>query len=305
MTTAKIQIISGPNQGVNDEFTSDVFHIGSAEENNLILDDPEILEQHVSIALKEGRYAIRSQAGNSVEINGTTLPALEWVWIPNAVTVRLSTKTKFHFSFSSQNDDNKADQPGKDEFATNLPPDTESQPLKKQKKTSGQSSKKRKRKVPRFRQEQSGEPLLKFGKDGQLPSLSLVQEGEKEKDATKSSDETSPLLYGALIVSILFSVALILLDTGTTKSTKKKEVAQARKEILDYYGQQETTLLPYQRDLRQARLAHSRKDKKSERYHYRQVFSLLNAEGKNQFTGLTGSKAKDEKLQHLISVLLR
>lgn len=299
MTTAKIQIISGPDQGVEAEIASAVYSIGTGEGNDLKLSDPNVQEEHASIALKDGRFAIRSQKANSTEINGTNLPALEWVWIPDSVTVQLSAETSFHFSVSSQN-----------QIKANTNSDqTESSASSSKKPTSkkaGTTSKKRKRKVPRFRKEQSGEPLLKFGDDGQLPSLNLVRDREKEKEkgTTKNTEETSPLLYGALIVSLLFSVALLFLETDGLKSSKS-HLSEARQEITKFYGHEETNLLPYQKDLRQAQLAHSRHDTKTERHYYRQVFSLLNSEGKNQLTGVTGSKAKDEELQRLLAILLR
>jgi len=302
MKTASIQIISGPDQGLRHDLSSDVTRIGRGEENHLVLSDPEILEHHISIALKDGRYAIHSKKAGSVDIDGISLPPSEWVWLPNAVDVYLTSETSFHFLAS--NDTNLADDPDSNKSTSSTPTSVEFQNTDSVKKEQGRPSKKRKRKVARFRKEQSGEPLLKLGDDGQLPSLSLVKEGEKEKEATKSSSEQSPMLYGALAVSILFSMALLLMDFEVS-NTIKEDAAQARTEIAIFHGQSGQSLLSYQKYLRQAQLAHSRKDAKAERQNLRRVLSLLNSENKNQFTGLTGTKADDEELQRLISTLLR
>jgi hypothetical protein len=125
--------------------------------------------------------------------------------------------------------------------------------------------------------------------------------------AGKSGSESSPVpLWGALLAvaaSTAISLILILNDLdGSQSAGEQKNEARAKLEA--FYASEIAPLKPYQIQLRQAQLAHSRGDRKAEREHYRKVLSQLRAEGRSKFQGLTGTPTGDAELDRLVSILL-
>jgi hypothetical protein len=105
-------------------------------------------------------------------------------------------------------------------------------------------------------------------------------------------------------MSLLVSVVLLLFEpAGSGESSEEK--GKARVEIREFYGDEAQEPLPWQKLLRQARLAASRGDRAGERRAYRRVLDQLNSEDLSRFTGLTGTPEQDEKLRRLIGTLLR
>lgn len=153
--------------------------------------------------------------------------------------------------------------------------------------------------------------------DGKLPELKL-NDGESEEEEEKAADKkgeggTNPIvLIGVMCGSVLFSVLLVLAEFETSEH-HTSDKASARHELEDFY----TNLgdpnkpdapppppVPYQILLREAKQAFTRGDFAGERAMYRRVLDLLHSEGRNRFTGLTGSPHKDEDLEKILSTLL-
>ena len=149
-----------------------------------------------------------------------------------------------------------------------------------------------------------------LGADGQLPELVLREADAKEKKEAVSSSGSSPLMIVALVVSIVFSVILLLADlSGSRGENVTKQ--DARETLKKYHigGESDASELePYQLLIREALKEHSSDHEKAERRLYKQVLDMLHAEGKNRFgvTGrVPGSSHSDKHLEKLINTLLR
>ncbi|MBN2473590.1 MAG: hypothetical protein JXB62_03200 [Pirellulales bacterium] len=148
---------------------------------------------------------------------------------------------------------------------------------------------------------------LTIAEGGQLPGLQL-QEGEQKKKPQAESTTVNPLvLFGAISVSIVLSVLLVLYDVepkGRLSTTAQEEVrASIAREYFANLDSDEP-LQPYQRYLREAQRAYLRGDHTSEQELYRKVLDLLRAERPSSGRGLTGSRSRDKVLEEQISILL-
>jgi len=139
--------------------------------------------------------------------------------------------------------------------------------------------------------------------DGKLPALQLAD----APDAAKAGSEASPVpLWAALLaVAASTAVSLILLlgDFQGVQSAASIKV-QARQDLARFYETGVGLPKPYQLQLREGQLAHSRGDRRAEREHYRKVLAQLRAEGRSKFQGLTGTPAGDAELDRILSILL-
>jgi hypothetical protein len=136
-----------------------------------------------------------------------------------------------------------------------------------------------------------------------LPTLQLADGQASGKG--EAGEKAVPLWLALLAVmaSTGLSAFLLLGDPAKTNAVDRR--AEARQEIeKDYFGSDVSQLRLYQVLLREAQQAHSRGDRAAERQRYRQVLSLLRAEGRSQFEGLTGSPRDDDRLVDLLSILL-
>jgi hypothetical protein len=151
---------------------------------------------------------------------------------------------------------------------------------------------------------QAQAPTIGPQADGKLPSLLLADTPDA---AGKARNESSPVpLWGALLAvaaSTAISLILILNDLDGSQSAGEQK-SEARAKLEAFYASELGPLQPYQLQLRQAQLAHSRGDRKAEREHYRKVLSQLRAEGRSKFQGLTGTPTGDAELDRLVSILL-
>ena len=163
------------------------------------------------------------------------------------------------------------------------------------------------RKTARFIAAESAQSGLKLAEDGKLPELRLKEPGEKSAKQAGPGGVNPALLFGAIAFSVIASVALVFLPSESTDEGKGAEKQQARKEIEENYFagmDKEARLEPYQILLREAPLARSRGDFKQERRSYRKVLDMLRTERGKFDKGLTGSPARDETLEKLITTLL-
>jgi len=162
-------------------------------------------------------------------------------------------------------------------------------------------------KVARFISAEATRSTLKLAEDGQLPELHLRDGDQQEKTGDKSKSVHPLVLIGALSLSVLLSIAMVLMDTGPQSASKAQLRAEARQLIEEnYFGrtQSKTPLEPYQELLREAQREHDRGDDKAAQKLYREVLKLLRAERLPTEGGLTGSQTRDEKLKEQINVLL-
>lgn len=149
-----------------------------------------------------------------------------------------------------------------------------------------------------------GDPLVKLGEDGHLPELQL-EDGKKRPGVQQEAKKTNPV-WLVLILSIAFGLsALMLFIDFENLGNSAHEKAAARKELISYYSEGDGPIATYQVHLRQAQRARSRRDYAGEKTEYRKVLQMLRAEGKNPYTGVTGSEARDKKLEELMGILLK
>ena len=128
------------------------------------------------------------------------------------------------------------------------------------------------------------------------------------KTERKKGDKPPTLLYVAVGISMLMSLAMLFVDfeSGGSSATERSE---ARKKIQRYYGAQgygaQGNLKVHQRLLRDAQRAYSIGNRFEERRAYKQVLDLLNSEDiTRSLTGLTGDRKRDDELRRLIGILM-
>ncbi len=325
-----ISVTTGPQRGKVFEITQELIHIGTAPENEIVIDDDGLHDHQASIVRRDNRFAIFAPDGAQVEIDGSAIPAERWVWLPASAMIKLGGRTTCQFQCHDGNGDEPAsgsatasvadlsdvvaqapeahEQDESEESAAvadSLFPSDSDSPSKRTRSKRKRRSGKRKREVARFLTDTTGDALVQLGEDGTMPELTLEADSDKKKDKEKGSKESNPLvMYVALGLSFLMSLSLLVIEFEPS-GPSSGGVATARQELADtYYGIESKELEPYQRLLRTARFARSRGDRTAERRAYRNVLSLLNSEDKDRYTGLTGTEKKDARLKELIAVLL-
>lgn len=296
----RLTVLAGAEQGVVYALGDELVQIGTGPDNQLVLHDSHIAEQHCSVVRRGGRFAIYAQPETGILIDGRPLPVDQWVWLPPEAVLQLSPQTVVYFSATGR--DLAASTPE----LTPTSPSVEAAPARngaRKKAKKGEKSDSR-RQTARFITDRSGETLVRLGEDGQLPELHLADIGGARRiDPRKSAQGNPVLVYAALAFSILASVVLLVLEPelggpATSRSAARSEI------VRNFVGEPGQPLKLHQQLLREAVLAQSRGDAKSERETLRKVLQMLNSEDRNPFVGLTGSLEDDERLRQLIAVLL-
>lgn len=288
---ARLIVAQGANRGGVFPLTAELTGIGQAAENQVVLADPDLAAHHATIARRNQRYALFVPDGRFVLIDGHPAPTEQWVWLPATAQLRLTDSTTLKFvsdaAVATADEDTKSSRADRRAVS------------RKEKKEAGTS-----RKVAKFVTDRAGGTLVRLGEDGQLPELQLKETLGSSKRATQKRKESNPaVLYAALACSILSSVVLLFVDLEGGISAEGK--ANSRRVIVqEFLGDEAKPLLPYQRLLRDASLAHSRGDAAGERDLYRRVLRMLNSEDRNPFSGITGVPDDDERLRHHLGVLL-
>jgi hypothetical protein len=296
----RLTVLAGAEQGSVYVLGDEIVQIGTGPDNQLVLHDSHIAEQHCSVVRRGGRFAIYAQPETGILIDGRPLPVDQWVWLPPEAVLQLSPQTVVYFSATGR--DLAAPTPE----LTPTSPSAEPAPVRsgaRKKAKKGEKSDSR-RQTARFITDRSGETLVRLGEDGQLPELSLADVGSARRaDPRKNAQGNPVLVYAALAFSVLASVVLLILEPEIGGPASSR--AGARTEIVrEFIGQPGEPLKPHQQLLREATLAHSRGDSRSEREALRNVLQMLNSEDRNPFVGLTGRLEDDERLRQLIAVLL-
>lgn len=187
-----------------------------------------------------------------------------------------------------------------------LPPGTEAvspdvssdgaKPKKKKKK----SKKDKRRAVASIVKTESIQPQLST--DGKLPTLQLNDDFEAKPP---EESKTNPAILTAVICFSLLSSGLMLLLLGGEENDDLERLEKTRQSIRTFYQiRPDQELKPYQLELRQAQLAHSRGDYYGEIRAYQSVMYRFRAEDLSEFSGLTGSPTSDRELEEWVSILL-
>jgi len=307
----------------------ELVNLGRGDDNQIALADDELQEHQASILRRNGRYAIYTPVEGGVEVDGNAIPIDQWIWLPESARLRLGSATLLQFR--SESADGTATDPaspsGESVSQTSGVPSPSSSSASVRTKDAGRSHKtdakvrspksaakespkmppkpqeRKGRKVARFITDQAGDRLVRLGEDGKLPQLSLAVSRQEQKTQRSSHQQSSPLIYVAVGISLVMSLAMLLIDADSSGSTAAGR-ARARRDIVRFYANAENPK-PYQRDLRQAELAHKAGDRQAERRAYQRVLDRLNSEDvANSVNGLTGDKRDDEELRRLIGILM-
>jgi len=370
----RIVVTTGPDRGKVFEPVEELVHIGRAAESHIVLDDPSVSEHQASLLRKNGRYAIFHPADSDVQVDGQTIPADQWVWLPSDVRVQFGRRTTCQFtcpepvvadastaartsrsearesgrgtvsegrksgtgagqsvtvqaavvrSGSAQKEAGPGKEPGAGQEAgagrsgagaraagtgDSLDSIDGAAVARERDGGSGDGRRRRSRSakpgrnVARFITDR-GDPLVELGADGHLPELALA-EGPARRERTKQARSSSPVvLYCVLGLSLLMTVALLLLDPEPASHSEISR-SQAREQISQFFGSKDREPATWQRSLRAARLAYTRGDRVSELQAYRNVLAELNSEDRDRHVGLTGHLSTDRELQRLISVII-
>ncbi|MFT5324266.1 MAG: hypothetical protein ACI8P0_002127 [Planctomycetaceae bacterium] len=344
--TCRIVVTTGPDRGKVFEIDEELIHIGRADENQIVLDDPSLPDHQASILRKNGRFAIFRPTDAEVQVDGADIPAEKWVWLPNDVRLQFGRRTSCQLTYEMSLDDEPASSPkpaapksptkvrpsavpqagtvstnsetdsagaepdgeGGTDGGTEKSVDQSSEGAsaadgvrKKKTKKKGKSAKRQKN-VARFITDQGG-PLVELGADGHLPELSLQDDPTRKEKQTKPKQSNSALLYSALGLSFLSSLAMLFADVDPP-SISELSKADAREEIVQFFGGDDKELETWQKQLRAARLAHSRGDDDTELMAYRRVLGLLKSEDRDTHVGITGHLSTDEELKRLIGLII-
>jgi hypothetical protein len=159
--------------------------------------------------------------------------------------------------------------------------------------------------VPRFKAADPTKSTVQLVVDGKLPELNLLEvEKKTTKTAAEPTKSKSGLLYGALGLSVLLSMSLMLVDL-TPAPEVGFDKQKAHRIILNHCEKEgKEPLLPYQVILRDAQRARARGDRATETALYRRVLEMLRMEGRAT-KSLTASRALDKQLEEAISVELK
>lgn len=310
---ATITVLNGPDRGKVFEVRDELVHIGAGEDNEIPLCDEALGDCRVRIVCRNGRYAISTPAADVVEVDGNVLPADRWVWLPESARVRLGGKTVFQFTFQPGEDGQPAENPSAKALADTSPDADSATPAPRRKarqKKPAQPGKPEEgagRQVARFITSHSGDALVTLGEDGKLPELTLLESAgarKRPREKKKSSGESSWLVYAAVGVSLLMSIALLFVEfePGPVSSSAR---AEAYRQISRFWGDPaREPLRPYQELLRTAALERSRGNRAGELEEYTKVRDLLCASDLPD-SGLTGNKEDDRELERLIGILMR
>ncbi len=295
---------------------AELVHVGRDASNQIVIPDESLENHHCSIVQRGGRYALFSPLPHVVAIEGTTLPADQWVWLPGSARVQLSASTSIQFDSPLALDAPSATGSAKPAEATptdslsaiSIHTDPNATPSGTMSgsiagKPRAKKSKKGPTSTAKFIRDRSGDQLVQLVADGRLPMLELSELGARAKNPVDSRPTSPWVLYLVLGVSFASSLLLLVFDTGNLSAvpaSRRQLVAQ----LQPFYAQDEGILKPYQVALRQARLARSRGDLVEEKQYYRAVLRMLSAEDVNPLTGVTGTRQRDEELRSLLARLL-
>ncbi len=152
------------------------------------------------------------------------------------------------------------------------------------------------------------EPTWTLATDGSLPTLHL-QETRTQEPSSRQRSTNPLLLFVVLCSSMIVSLALVYMEPESSDGGNSETRNAARRVLIDEYIPSLNPEAPpadYQILLREAQRAHNSGDLKREKELYRRVLLLLYAHrDRAPYEGLTGSAARDRKLEEQLRILLR
>ena len=298
---ATITVTRGPARGQLFEIETELVHIGRADTNQVVLEDPDLAEHQASIVFRNGRYAIFTPLKDAVSIDGSPIPPQRWVWLPGEADIALGERTSLRFATdldpaaADNGETDQADDPSEKSTRTSD---------KGQRK--GRKGRRRKRQLAKFVTDAHGESRVQLGEDGQLPELSLDEEltGGQTEQKTKRSNSLllSMLLAASVAASVLLLVAEAPLRGGGDRGRQaaRKQLTQLLQESQPKKANQ--TEAGWKLLVRDALSSAARADRAGEQRAYDRLLKLLNAEDRPD-TGLTGDMQTDDDLRGLIAQL--
>lgn len=315
---ARLVVMTGPDRGKSFDLAEELTHVGRGGDNQIVLQDPDLGEHQLSLADRNGRFAVFTPVSDVVTVEGTTLPPDKWVWLPEQAEIKLTRRTQVKFELMGVRPAADRGEKKTPRTAATARPDDSDSGTSSEELVVGTESlsaiprpkkpgKSEGRKVAKFITDAGGEPLVRLGEDGHLPELSLEDAGKRGKKTAEDGDSggNPALVIVALGGSVLLSVLMLLFDMGGFDSNASS-IRQAREEIQRFYGEEGKPIRQYQIHLRQARQAWSRGDRAGERREYLKVLGMLRAEGNERsFSGVTGNRDEDRALEELIGTLLQ
>jgi hypothetical protein len=295
---ASLTVTRGPARGLLFEIESELVHIGRADTNQLVLDDPDLADHQASIVFRNGRYAIFTPLPDAVSIDGSPIPPQRWVWLPGEADIGLGQRTSLRFA-------TELEETGSENGDAAEPTDDTPRSTKASGKTQrrGRKGRRRKRQVAKFVTNAQGESRVQLGEDGQLPELSLDEEltGGQSEHKTRRSNS---LLLSILLVASIAASALLLVADGPLAGSAEQEQISARSQLKlmlhDPKPKQPEDL--WRSLVRDALSSAARADRNGEQRAYDRLLKLLNAEDLPD-TGLTGDRQRDDRLRLLIAQL--
>ncbi len=330
---AVLSVTSGPDSGKTFGLRGDLVHLGRGSDSQIVLSDPGVSEHQASLVQRNGRFAIYVPVGEVVQVDGNPIPTDKWVWLPSNANLRLGGETVCRFEMAAlpgRGDAVRANARtavlpvpreaseevnGDSASAGSSPGDDDVAAVRRggNRKTATRTRRAASRKqVARFITDQPGEPLVRFGEDGQLPELDLREATGSRGGEQKSRERNPNVLYGVLAFSFVLTLGLLLVEPpGSPVSSE--DLSEAREALNAFFGNEDQGEFdPYQLALRQALIEHSQGDFAEERQLYRKVLNMLNAADIRDISnheGLTGrytkrGRASDEELRRLLETLL-
>lgn len=301
---ATLTVTTGPDRGQVFPLVDEFIHVGSGPESQVLLTDPQVAEHLASLANRNGRFAIFTPIDNSISVDGNSLKADQWVWLPARATIKVTSKTSMTFQAGSK--DSAAADPDKLPEASPPPVAVVKSKAQERRRAGGKKGEATTgRAVAKFITDRPGEMLVRLGEDGHLPELALQEAAAPKTTKQKEGAQGNPaLVYGALGFSLLASMAMMFLEPETFDERRTTKASARQAIVKKYIGDEKGPTKPYQRLLREAELANARGDFNSERSAYFAVLNLLNAEDRNPHIGITGDLDDDEQLRGHLAVLL-
>ncbi|MEI8379770.1 MAG: FHA domain-containing protein [Planctomycetota bacterium] len=302
---ATLTVTTGPDRGQVFPLVDEFIHIGSGADSQVLLTDSQVAEHLASLANRNGRYAIFTPIDNAISVDGNSMKADQWVWLPSRATIKITSKTTLTFQAGS----NDPTATPTEKLPEASPPPVAAVKSKAQPRRAGakkgDAAGTAGRAVAKFITDRPGEMLVKLGEDGHLPELALQEAAAPKTAKQKEGEKGNPaLVYGALGFSLLASMAMMFLEPETFDERRATKTTARREIVSRFIGDEKGPARPYQRLLREAGLAHSRGDFRGERDAYLAVLNLLNAEDRNAHIGITGDLEDDEKLKGYLAILL-
>lgn len=93
----EIRVVSGPDRGKNFRLDEELVTVGNAADCEIVLNDPQLTDQQLTIARKNNRFAIFTTLAGTIDVDGMPLPAEQWIWLPQIARIQITRQTVLVF----------------------------------------------------------------------------------------------------------------------------------------------------------------------------------------------------------------